>query len=129
MFLSTDFKFKNDAPGLINTNFGQEKKIDCTTTDPNARTSLWFRSQSSPLFQQVKPNKDITQDGAVYTIISVAHSNVGQYNCRATNASGYTIKWPKSKGFLLNVGPGRNIIHVSVYFHFLSKGCMKAFQF
>ena len=89
----TGFKFiKPEPTEPISAILGDSQNLNCTTTDPNATTSLWFKSGLT--FQQLKVDDvKVFRVGAVYTLKDLVLLDQGLYQCRATNSLGVSISW------------------------------------
>jgi len=101
---SDEFRFYKSHPNgdKDKVTFGASLVINCTTNDPTATTSLYFRHGNEKDFVltdnisvKVKRNHD------VFTILDFGFGSMGLYECRSTNKNGKTIKWadPNTKVF------------------------------
>lgn len=99
--MSAEFKFLRKPKQYYVYGFDSNFEMDCTTNDPNATTTLYFRSSSAKWVQRTLEKGKLGKYGHVYTVIDVGTNDAGQYQCRATNALGDTIKWPDNAARVL----------------------------
>lgn len=93
------FKFLAPQPTdfFVDISFGSELKMNCTTDDPTATTSL--HQKNTVTWRKLK-SSEYTKVGDVYTIkINIMHS--GRFKCQATNPTGSTIYWPNTVGLAI----------------------------
>ncbi|XP_031553567.1 hemicentin-2-like [Actinia tenebrosa] len=92
--VSDEFKFLVTPKMFYAVPFGSNFKLSCTTNDETATTQLYHRQSIGSAWNLLSPTPGkLIKSGQVYTVLGFGISNAGQYQCRATNGSGTTIKW------------------------------------
>jgi hypothetical protein len=94
--VSAEFKFLIAPKRFYTVPFDANFKLNCTTNDPNATTTLYHRRSGRLPWKQLLPKAgELFKIEHVYTVLDFGISDAGQYQCRARNIND-TIKWPKS---------------------------------
>jgi len=93
LFLSASFKFINPILYDVKTvtlEIGStvNYSIDCRTDDPNASTTLLFRSHQLPIPQELPVGDKVSLSKQVYTIHGLVLKDSGTYFCEATSSQG-----------------------------------------